>query len=118
LGGEDAKRIYSFAPLTQNVRRIYMTHSVLLYVEEPTYNTDETLNWKPFREKVGIITRSFVGTETLGENCWLIPLRNDLGNFASLVYEAQFHKLRYRVLFLEEEPVWIHPSSTTGKKSS
>lgn len=93
-------------------------HSVLLYVEQPAYNTDETLNWTPFLEKAGIITRSSVQTERLGESCWLIALQSDLGNFASLVYEAQFHKLRYRVLFLEEEPAWIRPSTTTGKKPS
>lgn len=93
-------------------------HSVLLYVEQPAYNTEETLNWTPFREKAGIITRSFVGTETLGESCWLIPLHSDLGNFASLVYEIQAHKLQYRVLFLEEEPAWIRHTTVAGQKPS
>jgi len=90
-----------------------MIHSVLLYVEQPTYGTDETLNWNPFLEKAGIITRSSVETERLGESCWLIVLRSDLGSFASLVHEVQDHKLRYRVLFLEEQPDWIRPSTIT-----
>ena len=95
-----------------------MVHSVLLYVEQPTYNTDETLNWNPFLAAARAIATQSTGIQPLGEVCWLIDVRSDLDKFVSLAHAVQDHKLRYRVLFFAEEPAWIRPSTAAGQRPS
>lgn len=47
--------------------------------------------------------------ETLGKGVWLIPLESDLPFLGLTTHLASTYGIPYRVLFLNERPVWVRP---------
>jgi hypothetical protein len=84
-------------------------HAALLFVEKPDTSAREPLLlWQKFQGAVERRENSDEGIETLGESCWLIDRQKNRNAFVGIASAAQANQLRYRVLFVDNPPTWIH----------
>ena len=83
-------------------------HSALLFIAMPdTATPDGKQRWLVAGRSIEDATAKHSGIETLGENCWLIPLGSGASALAEFVRAADSHKLQHRVLFFEKAPDWV-----------
>ena len=89
-------------------------HSVLLFVEKPDAAANLPKNtWEGFGTAAIHTLQRDTTAHTLGESCWLISLETSRHSFVALACAAQERKLKYRVVFLSEEPRWIDSPQTS-----
>lgn len=87
-------------------------HSALLVIETSgVSDPDKQVAWFEIEKTVASIEPKCAGLQKLSDNVFLIPLKNGLSAFGTLLHAAQ-EGFPCRVLFLDEEPAWI--SSETG----
>jgi hypothetical protein len=87
-------------------------HSILLVIP-PLKENEETKN--TLRETVIKFVQSLLETrkttETLAENCWMIPVNSDFGLLCQIVAKAEHNHILYKFLSFENEPTW-NPKAT------
>ncbi len=83
--------------------------SALIVIEQPdrSHPHKETA-WTNFQTTLSGITAKYEQIEKLSENVLMIPLQSALSALGTLIHVAQDNQLSYRVLFLDQEPEWIH----------
>jgi hypothetical protein len=89
-------------------------YSVLLVVD---LSAGESLESRSIREyflgDIAKVLLRYPEIETLGENCWLIPLSGGLQRLAAVVSAAEGRHLRHRALFFQEPPIWVSSLPTS-----
>ena len=86
-------------------------HSVLLFVEKPTSGPSPQRDvWPTLLATASHIVSTDAAVQTLGESCWLIPLRTSMHSFVTLASLADTQKLAYRLMFFPDEPRWLRTS--------
>ena len=64
-------------------------------------------NWQEFLKTVADTAHPPVGTQTIHENIWLIPLATGLPFVSELIRCSGDWSVSIRILFLAQPPVWI-----------
>ncbi len=94
-------------------------HSVLLVVERPTDGNGNPLTaWTNFAIPAKALLERASAVETLGENLWLISLREAMPHLCRLVSLAEKNRLDYKTLFLDEPPVWCKSATADTENKS
>lgn len=82
-------------------------HSALFVAAEPIGASPLIqLHWKRFLEAAEHETKNTNGAQRLAGNVWLLDMLHGLSALVALGEAASSHQFAYKVMFMEEPPVW------------
>jgi hypothetical protein len=83
-------------------------HSVILRIDlSMTDSYDLNKTKERLSNDLKRTSQTFSDIEKLGEGCWLISLSKSLPFLAKSIALAESCGIPYKVLYFEDEPVWI-----------
>ena len=74
--------------------------------EEETKQANRQAQYVEFLSTVKHHTKNTETVETLSQNCWQIPLQNNMPFVGTLIRLAEQHEIQYRVAFFDKEIEW------------
>ena len=103
------------SPTTTLIICLVKPHSILIVAEKPDQQEAERYRqWLAFLNGIAGTIRKAPKIETLAENVFLIALDCGMSIPTEILFRAQENRLRYKVLFFEEEPPWIRSAPVTN----